>query len=123
MKKTLLVMFGISVFAGAGYLAWAYTPVGRKVLSRWLMKKWTELAEAQHQYIAPDKLKQELNRLPYDDHELLALLTLVAMRLPVNPRTEKRKQSLLAAITERKILQRADLTDAVRLLEHTVTKQ
>ncbi|GAA0892651.1 hypothetical protein GCM10009122_23300 [Fulvivirga kasyanovii] len=74
MKK-LSILFGISVFAGAGYLVWAYTPLGKKVLSQWLTRKWLE--SAGQEGIKLDKMKMDsaMYKLTYQDLELLARYT------------------------------------------------
>lgn len=116
MKKRLLIMFGISVFAGAGYVAWAYTPIGKHVLAGWLLKKWKAIAARRHRVIDVDNLRKELARLSYPDHELLTRLTILA--------AAKTKKTLpLAELEERKVFERADLAAAKDLLlsENQVT--
>ena len=39
MKKVAITLFGISVFAGLGYVAFANTPIGKNTLTKWLLKK------------------------------------------------------------------------------------
>mgnify|MGYP003143168645 FL=1 len=51
MKKVAITLFGISVFAGVGYLAFANTPIGKNTLIRWLLKKWKEAADKKQKKI------------------------------------------------------------------------
>ena len=115
MKKVAIVMFGISVFAGLGYLAFANTPLGKIQLSKWLLKKWNEAAKKKGKELDNDKLKAELQKLKYSDLEMLAAYTWVMPVLPDNEseiteKKEKRIKKLLGKMKEAKIHQKADLT-------------
>jgi len=113
MKKTLILLTGISVFLGAGYAAFAYTPLGKKSLSTWLIKIWDKRAKAQSKKLDTNKLKTELKKLPYKDHELLARITLY------NP-FQKRKEGKLDKTRLKKIVQKINKS---RLLERADLKQ
>lgn len=39
MNKKIIVAFGISIFLGLGYLAYRKTEVGRKLKSKWIIKR------------------------------------------------------------------------------------
>lgn len=115
MKKTLIALFGISVFAGAGYAAWAYTPVGKSTLAKWLLKKWGKMAEREEKKLDKEKLTNELARLDYEDHELLFRYTLLDPfakddKGKLTGKTKQRFEKLLKKIADRKILNRADLS-------------
>ena len=40
MNKKVVALFAISVFAGAGYVAWAYSPLGKTIISKRLLIRW-----------------------------------------------------------------------------------
>lgn len=75
MKKTLLLLTSISVVLGAGYATWAYTPLGKKILSKWLVKRWGEMAKQEKKKLDLKILEKELIKLNYKDHELLFFYT------------------------------------------------
>lgn len=113
MKRTA-VLFGISVFAGLGYLAWSQTPLGTTTLSSWLLKKWEEIAAKLNKPIDLELLKKELKKLDYEDHELLARLTwLDPFKEHEREWTEKYKKRLLNLIgllKKARTLERANLS-------------
>lgn len=45
MKKTFLILSTISIFLGIGYLVLAYTNFGKKLLIKWLLKRWEKETE------------------------------------------------------------------------------
>lgn len=115
MKKVAITLFGISVFAGLGYLAFAKTPVGKNSLTKWLLKRWNEAAKQKNKELDNDKLKAELKKLKYNDLELLAAYTWTMPVIPekeseITEKKEKRIKKLLGKMKEAKIHQRADLT-------------
>ncbi len=87
MKKTALILFGISVFAGASYVAFVSTPVGKTVLGRYLEKKWISLSELSGQKLNSKKIRSALSEIDYEGHELLVRLTIVS-----KPIRESRKE-------------------------------
>ncbi|MBL4574823.1 MAG: hypothetical protein JKY51_01825 [Opitutaceae bacterium] len=115
MKKTLAILFGISVFAGAGYATFAYTPIGKMALSKWLIKKWMQSAEKVNKKLDRKKLEQELKKLKYSDHELLVKYTMLnplekKRKGKLNDKAEQRFKKLIEKMTKAKIYQRADLS-------------
>lgn len=121
MKKVAITLFGISVFAGLGYVAFANTPIGKNTLTKWLLKKWNEAAEKKQKKIDKEVIKKELQKLRYSDLELLVAYTWVMPVLPdhgqqLDAKKEKRMLKFYQKINEKKIFQRANL----RLLENIV---
>ena len=121
MKKTLIALFGVSVFAGVGYLAWAYTPVGKATLSKWLLKKWEQMAKREKKTSDKEFLTQELKKLNYSDHELLVKDTMLdplgkEKEGKLNEKAEARFKKLLGKMAKVKLHERADL----RQLENIV---
>lgn len=115
MKKTLVLMFGISVVAGIGYLAWAYGGIGKRAIGKWLLKRWRTRADCEKVKIDVKKLEAELKKLDYEDHELLfhyAWIDPVAKAAsgPLDPPTEKKVKKLVTKMTERNVFKRADLS-------------
>ena len=113
MKKTTILLFGISVFAGLGYLAFSKTPVGKKTLMGWLLKKWQQAAEKKSRSIDQEPLKTELQKLCYDELELLVGYT---WRFPVLPEPDipekdrKRFVRKMQQIKESGLFEKADLS-------------
>jgi|GEM_PF-1137777 hypothetical protein len=115
MKKVAITLFGISVFAGVGYLAFANTPIGKNTLIRWLLKKWKEAADKKQKKIDREAIKKELQKLRYSDLELLTAYTWIMPVLPnhgqqLDKSKEKRMLKFYGKINEKKILGRANLT-------------
>jgi hypothetical protein len=115
MKKTLALMFGISVVAGIGYLGWAYGGIGKIVLSKWMLKKWKNRADCQKLRFDVQKLEGELKKLEYEDHELLFRYTWIdpvakASGGPLDPSIEKRVKKIVTKLRERNVFKRADLS-------------
>lgn len=115
MKKTLAILFGISVFAGAGYAAFAYTPVGKIALSKFLIKRWEQSAKEVNKKLDKEQLEKELKKLTYSDHELLLRYTLLnplgkKRAGKLNEKGEQRFKKLIEKMAKEKIYQRADLS-------------
>lgn len=115
MKKVAITLFGISVFAGLGYVAFANTPIGKNTLSKWLLKKWNRAAEKKKKKLNKEELKKELQKLAYSDLELLVAYTWVIPVLPehgkpLEDKKEKRMLKFYRKINEKKIFQKANLT-------------
>jgi hypothetical protein len=115
MKKTLIIMFGISMFAGAGYFVWAFTPLGKTVLSKWLLKKWKQAFDEVKATMDEKKLAAELMKLNYEDHEMLVRFTRMdilrkAKENRIDKETEMKAITLLQKMTFNKLFQRADLS-------------
>lgn len=115
MKKVAITLFGISVFAGVSYLAFANTPLGKNTLTKWLLKKWKEAADKKEKKIDEEAIKKELQKLSYSDLELLTAYTWIMPVLPdhgqqLDEKKEKRMMKFYKKINEKKIFQRADLT-------------
>ena len=77
MKTALNLIIGITAVAGVGYLVWSQTPLGKNVLSKWLIKKWEEQAKKVNMKLNPKQFARELDRLNYQDLELLTRYTLI----------------------------------------------
>jgi uncharacterized protein Smg (DUF494 family) len=115
MKKTLAILFGISVFAGAGYAAFAYTPIGKITLSKWLIRKWEQSAKQVNKKLDKEKLENELKKLTYSDHELLVRYTMLnplgkKREGKLNNKAEQRYQKLIEKMKKARIYQRVDLS-------------
>lgn len=113
-KKVTVILFGISVFAGLGYLAFAHTPVGKNSLTKWLLKKWNEAAKQKNRELDNDKLKAELKKLKYSDLEVLAAYTWAFPSLPrqeaFEGKTKEKFEKRYKKLVESEILKRADLS-------------
>lgn len=121
MKKTLIALFGVSVFAGMGYTLWAFTPVGKQVLSRWLIRRWQKMAKRKGVTLDAGKLSAELAKLNYPDHELLFRYTLLDAfekdrQGKLTGKTLERFNRLLKKMADSRLLERADLSE----LDNTV---
>lgn len=114
MKKVAITLFGISVFAGLGYLAFAHTPVGKNSLTKWLLKKWNEAAKKQDKELDNDKLKAELKKLKYSDLESLAAFTWAFPSLPEESafegKTKEKFEKRYKKLVNEGVLKRADLS-------------
>ena len=115
MKKTLIALLGISVFAGAGYAAWAYTPIGKSTLSKWLLRKWEVMAKRKGKSLDIEKLAGELKKLKYSDHELLARYTRLdpfgkEAEGKLDDKAHQRLKKLMTKMANVKLLERADLS-------------
>ena len=98
--KSLLILSSISVFLGIGYVAFAYTPFGKKVLINWLLKKWEQaVIKKKKPYEEPMpngqvkvypyneiEIKKKLEELSFDD---LTLLTHFTWVFPILPKDEE----------------------------------
>lgn len=114
MKQVAITLFGISVFAGLGYLAFANTPVGKNSLIKWLLKKWNEAAKKQDKELDNDKLKAELKKLKYSDLESLAAFTWAFPSLPKESafegKTKEKFEKRYKKLVNEGVLKRADLS-------------
>lgn len=115
MKKTLIMMFGISVFAGLGYLAWAYTPLGKGFFGRWLLRRWTKMAAVRGKVLPEASLKAELSKLDYLQHEWLFRLTRLdavekERKQTLTPKEGEQYTVLLARLSASGTFEKADLT-------------
>ena len=81
MKKLAITLFGISVFAGLGYVAFANTPIGKNTLIKWLLKKWSEAAKKQKKELNKEDLKVAFQKLEYNDLELVVAYTWLKLGL------------------------------------------
>ena len=117
MKKVTIAMFGVSVFAGLGYLAFANTSVGKNTLIKWLLKKWKSAAELKKAKVDFEYIKSELMKLSYKNLELLTHYTWV---LPpkvnfedgdnMGTKKAERLKKLYDKIKGKEILRKADLS-------------
>ncbi|HEY9084019.1 MAG TPA: hypothetical protein VIN73_11845 [Vicingaceae bacterium] len=115
MKKIAITLFGISVFAGLGYVAFANTPLGKNTLTGWLLKKWKAAADKKQKKMDKEAIKKQLQKLKYSDLELLVAYTWIMPVLPdygqqPDEKKEKRMKKFYQKINEKKIFQRADLS-------------
>ncbi len=114
MKKVAIGLLGISVFAWLGYEAFSRTPVGKKTLINWLVKKWKEAAEKKKKQLNTDQLKTELKKLSYDDLELLSMYTWSFPVLPSEEdfqgKTKEKFEKRYKKLNDAGILKKADLS-------------
>lgn len=121
VKKTALILFGASAALGVAYLGFAYTPVGKISLSKWLLKKWGQMAERKKKKIDKEYLAKELKKLNYSDHELLVKYTRFdpfkkESEGRMDEKAKARLKKLLGKMAKVKLFERADL----RQLENIV---
>jgi len=113
MKKVAITLFGISVFAGLGYVAFAKTPIGKNSLIKWLFKKWSEAAKKKDKDLDKEQLKTQLQKLKYNDLELLVAFTWSFPMLPeekdFNGEAKQKFEKKYKKLIEAKILETADL--------------
>jgi len=114
MKKVAITLFGISVFAGLGYVAFAKTPIGKNSLIKWLLKKWSEAAKKKDKDLDKEQLKTQLQKLNYNDLELLVAFTWSFPMLPEEKdfkgETKQKFEKKYKKLIEAKILETADLS-------------
>lgn len=113
MKKVAITLFGISVFAGLGYLAFAHTPIGKSSLTGWLLKKWKEAAAKKKKPLDAEKLRKELKKLKYHELELLTAYTWLFPVLPGEDVEQKTKDKLIKRykkLSDAGIFKKADLS-------------
>ena len=114
MKKVAITLFGISVFAGLGYVAFAKTPIGKNSLIKWLLKKWSEAAKKKDKNLDKELLKTQLQKLNYNDLELLVAFTWSFPMLPEEKdfkgETKQKFEKKYKKLIEAKILETADLS-------------
>ena len=114
MKKVAITLFGISVFAGLGYVAFAKTPIGKNSLIKWLLKKWSEAAKKKDKDLDKEPLKTQLQKLNYSDLELLVAFTWSFPMLPeekdFKAETKQKFEKKYKKLIEAKILETADLS-------------
>jgi len=114
MKKVAITLFGISVFAGLGYVAFAKTPIGKNSLIKWLLKKWSEAAKKKDKDLDKALLKTQLQKLNYNDLELLVAFTWSFPILPEEKdfkgETKQKFEKKYKKLIEAKILETADLS-------------
>ena len=121
-------MFGISVFAGIGYVAWTATPLGKTSISAWLIKRWGELAEKFKQNFDKEKIKAELKKLKYDDHVLLWKITrlnlmLKALENKLDDETQKKWEKLEKELQSTDVAKRADLSALEGIVFETINSK
>jgi len=114
MKKVAITLFGISVFAGLGYVAFAKTPIGKNSLIKWILKKWSEAAKKKDKDLDKEQLKTQLQKLNYNDLELLVAFTWSFPMLPeekdFKAETKQKFEKKYKKLIEAKILETADLS-------------
>ncbi len=115
MKKLAITLFGISVFAGLGYVAFANTPIGKNTLIKWLLKKWSEAAKKQKKELNKEDLKVAFQKLEYNDLELVVAYTWLKLGLLdtqgniTSQKRAKRTRKMALKMKEKKITERAGL--------------
>jgi len=72
--KTLFVT---TAFLGGGYLVFRNTPFGRETLRTWILKRWQRLSKVREKEFDRELLAKELEKLEYQDLELLYRYTLI----------------------------------------------
>jgi len=115
MKKLAITLFGISVFAGLGYVAFSNTPIGKNTLIKWLLKKWSEAAKKQKKELNKEDLKVAFQKLEYNDLELVVAYTWLKLGLLdtqgniTSQKRAKRTRKMALKMKEKKITERAGL--------------
>ena len=121
MKKTQITLFGISVFAGAGYATWVFSPIGKNTLAVWMIKKWKQMAAQKNKSLDHHKLVSELKKLNYHDHELLIRYTYYKSKQ--GKKRDKKAISKLGQIEQKieqeKLFRRADLGQIEQLIKQS----
>ena len=114
MKKTTLILFSISVFAGMGYLVFSRSPVGKSVLIKWLLHKWKAAARQKEKTLNEKKIRSELQKLDYDELELLVAYTwsfpVLSDEVLQEESKKKRFEKRYRKLNEAGIFKKADLT-------------
>ena len=103
MNKKVVALFAISVFAGAGYVAWAYSPFGKTVISKRLLSRWEK--DLKVDKANKELLEKELKVLDYEQHVLLWNLTRWHLAKPSETtlstkEATKRKRSLKVVLED-----------------------
>lgn len=110
MKRNIIVLFGVSVFAGLGYVFWVYSPIGKSTLRKWLLSRWRKVARREKKEIDFTHIAKELQKLSYADHELLVKYTRIIL-VPEDQWTPQQKEKLhksLHKITSKKLFDKVD---------------
>ena len=94
MKKTLITLGSISVFAAGAYLAFRFSPVGKYALKTYILKKTAALAKNNNAAFNRKKQEAELDKLSYKQLELLARWAREFTKTDPN---SPKKRSLIAA--------------------------
>jgi len=102
MNKKVVALFAISVFAGAGYVAWAYSPLGKTVISKRLLSRWEK--DLKVDKANRELLEKELKVLDYEQHVLLWNLTRWHLAKPsettLSKKGDKKKKRSLKVVLE-----------------------
>lgn len=114
MNKKVVALFAISVFAGAGYVAWAYSPLGKKVISKRLLSRWEK--DLKVDKTNKELLEKELKVLDYEQHVLLWNLTRWHLAKP-SERKEKKLKKLALQLNESGIEKHAALKQITDMLQ------
>lgn len=114
MNKKVVALFAISVFAGAGYVAWAYSPLGKKVISKRLLSRWEK--DLKVDKANKELLEKELKVLDYEQHVLLWNLTRWHLAKP-SERKEKKLKNLALQLKESGIEKHAALKQITNMLQ------
>jgi len=85
------------IIASMAYAGWRYSPLGKIILSNWLLKKWKQQLQQENKVLNVNQTRTELTKLSYREHELLVRLT----RLN---RIEKEKHHVLTKQEEEKYM-------------------
>ena len=111
MKKTIALVFGVSIVAGVTYTIWAYGGVGKSMLAKWLLRQWKLQAARKGKTLDLKKLEKELAKLSYEDHELLFRYTLIDPigKPALDAKAKKRADRLIIKMSQTGLAERADL--------------
>jgi hypothetical protein len=114
MKKTLIAIFSVSVTAGTAYFG--YLKFKEFTINK-LVKSWTDAQANTLRSLTSDqqkKLKSELDKLSLWEIKPLAALTFKIQ----NDASETEKAAIGKKLVERKIFEKADLSDVTGFLEY-----
>ena len=114
MNKKVVALFAISVFAGGCYVAWAYSPLGKTVISKRLLSRWEK--DLKVDKANKDLLEKELKVLDYEHHVLLWNLTRWHLAKP-SERKEKKLKKLALQLNESGIEKHAALKQITDMLQ------
>jgi len=114
MNKKVVALFAISVFAGVGYVAWAYSPLGKMVISKRLLNRWEK--DLKVDKANKELLEKELKVLDYEQHVLLWDLTRWHFAKP-SERKEKKLKNLALQLNESGIEKHAALKQITDMLQ------
>ena len=123
MKRTFILLTAISVFAGAGYAVWAFTPIGRNTMITWMLNRWQRLAQKRNEKLKLAKLRAALQKLEYEDLVLLVKFTRLAVATAHEanegtPETKLKRERLYAKAEASGLIDRIRNTELAHTIIH-----